>query len=154
MEKKTPPPLKTPQVPQLDGQLCFALYSTSLAMSKLYRKLLRKLGITYSQYLVMMVLWQRDQLTVGEIGEQLFLDSATLTPLLKRMEALELILRVRAINDERQVIISLTKTGNAMRKQTLDFPNSVLCAIECMPVQARELKQQLESLRTALLKNV
>lgn len=154
MENKTPPLNKTPQVPQLDGQLCFALYSTSLAMSKLYRKLLRKLGITYSQYLVMMVLWQRDQLTVGEIGEQLFLDSATLTPLLKRMEALELIMRVRAVNDERQVIISLTKTGNAMKKQTLDFPNSVLCAIECMPVQALELKQQLESLRTALLKNV
>ena len=66
------------QVPRLDGQLCFALYSTSLAMNKLFRKLLRKLGLTYSQYLVMMVLWERDGLTVSEVGERLFLDSATL----------------------------------------------------------------------------
>ena len=150
METKTP---QLSQVPQLDGQLCFALYSTSLAMSKLYRKLLRKLGITYSQYLVMMVLWQRDALTVGEIGEQLFLDSATLTPLLKRMEALELLTRVRAASDERQVIISLTKTGLAMREQVSDFPYSVLCAIECLPEQAIGLKSQLETLRAALMKN-
>ena len=84
------------QVPRLDSQLCFALYSTSLAMNKLYRKLLRKLGLTYSQYLVMMVLWERDGLTVSEVGERLFLDSATLTPLLKRMEQAGLLSRARA----------------------------------------------------------
>ncbi|PRC94250.1 MarR family winged helix-turn-helix transcriptional regulator [Solimicrobium silvestre] len=144
---------KINQVPQLDGQLCFALYSTSLAMSKLYRKLLRKMGITYSQYLVLMVLWQRDELTVSDIGAHLYLDSATLTPLLKRMEALELITRERAANDERQVIISLTKTGNAMRKQAAELPNSVLCAIECMPEQAIDLKMRLEALRASLMKN-
>src|SRR5476651_672304 len=98
MDTKTPPApsAAASAVPQLDGQLCFALYSTSLAMTKLYRKLLRGLGITYSQYLVMMVLWQQNEVTVSDIGERLFLDSATLTPLLKLMEAQDLITRVRA----------------------------------------------------------
>ncbi|MES2072100.1 MAG: MarR family transcriptional regulator [Pseudomonadota bacterium] len=144
---------KTNQVPQLDAQLCFALYSTSLAMSKLYRKLLRKLRITYSQYLVMMVLWQQDELTVSEIGERLFLDSATLTPLLKRMEAQELITRVRAANDERQVIISLTKTGDAMRKQAIEVPKSVLSATECSAAEATAMKNELALLRAKLAKN-
>src|SRR3954470_16753630 len=107
--------VKNADVPKLDNQLCFALYSTSLAMTKVYRKLLPKLGLTYSQYLVMMVLWEQDGLTVSDIGERLFLDSATLTPLLKRMESAELITRVRAVSDERQVIITLTKSGDTLR---------------------------------------
>jgi DNA-binding MarR family transcriptional regulator len=144
---------KINQVPQLDDQLCFAMYSTSLAMTKLYRKLLRKLGLTYSQYLVMMVLWQQDELTVTDIGERLFLDSATLTPLLKRMEIQELISRNRAINDERQVIITLTKAGNALKKQASELPKSVLCAIECTPAQASKMKEQLAILRSSLMKN-
>lgn len=146
-------PDKINQVPQLDAQLCFALYSTSLAMSKLYRKLLRKLGITYSQYLVMMVLWQQDELTVSEIGERLFLDSATLTPLLKRMEVQELITRVRAANDERQVIISLTEAGDAMRKQAIEVPKSVLRATECSAAEATAMKNELALLRAKLAKN-
>src|SRR4051812_5767237 len=105
--KKHPDDTTAAAVPQLDGQLCFALYSTSLAMSKIYRKLLRGLGLTYSQYLVMMVLWEKNELTVSEVGERLFLDSATLTPLLKRMEQAELLTRTRAASDERQVIIKL-----------------------------------------------
>jgi len=145
---------KINQVPQLDDQLCFALYSTSLAMTKLYRKLLKKLGLTYSQYLVMMVLWQQDEVTVSEIGERLFLDSATLTPLLKRMEGQELISRQRSPQDERQVIIKLTKSGNAMRKQTMEMQGSILCAIECTPAQAISLRQQLEVLRASLMNNV
>ena len=112
MDTKTP---DLEQVPKLDQQLCFALYSTSLAMNKLYRKLLRKLGLTYSQYLVMMVLWEQDEQTVSALGDRLFLDSATLTPLLKRMEQAELITRTRCPQDERQVIIALTPHGNAMR---------------------------------------
>jgi DNA-binding MarR family transcriptional regulator len=150
METKS---IKTKQAPQLDDQLCFALYSTSLAMTKLYRKLLRGLGITYSQYLVMMVLWQQNDVTVSDIGERLFLDSATLTPLLKRMEAQDLITRVRATNDERQVIISLTKAGNTLRKQAAELPDSVLCAIECTPAQAIGMKAQLAVLRASLAKN-
>jgi len=145
---------KIKQVPQLDDQLCFALYSTSLAMTKLYRKLLRKLGLTYSQYLVMMVLWQQDGITVTDIGARLYLDSATLTPLLKRMEALELITRERAKSDERQVIITLAKAGNALRKQAAELPKSVLCAIECTPAEAIGMKEQLAVVRSALMKNV
>jgi DNA-binding MarR family transcriptional regulator len=144
---------KTKQAPILDDQLCFALYSTSLAMTKLYRKLLRKLGLTYSQYLVMMVLWQQDEVTVSDIGARLFLDSATLTPLLKRMEVLELITRERAQSDERQVIIKLTKAGHALRKQAAELPKSVLCAIECSASEAIDMKEQLAVVRASLMKN-
>ncbi len=90
----------------LDQQLCFALYSANLAMHKVYRKLLSQMDITYPQYLVMLVLWQQDSLTVSEICERLFLDSATLTPLLKRLENAGLINRQRSRQDERQVVVS------------------------------------------------
>ncbi len=147
----TPPPQQ--RAPRLDGQLCFALYSTSLAMSKLYRKLLRKLGLTYSQYLVMMVLWEQNQLTVSEVGERLFLDSATLTPLLKRMEQAGLITRVRAASDERQVIISLTEQGERMREDAALLPESVLHATDCSVEQVVGMRDQLAALRANLMKN-
>ena len=99
----------------LDSQLCFALYSTSLAMNKVYRKLLGGLDLTYPQYLVMLVLWEGDGITVTDIGERLFLDSATLTPLLKRLEAAGLVSRTRAQADERQVIVALTRQGRELR---------------------------------------
>jgi DNA-binding MarR family transcriptional regulator len=102
----------------------------------------------------MMVLWQQDEVTVSDIGARLFLDSATLTPLLKRMEALELITRERALNDERQVIIKLTRTGNALRKQAADLPKSVLCALECSAAEAIGMKEQLAVVRASLMKNV
>lgn len=137
-------------VPQLDDQLCFALYSTSLAMSKLYRKLLKKLDITYSQYLVLMVLWEQDQQTVSSIGERLLLDSATLTPLLKRMEQAGLVHRVRAASDERQVIISLTDQGSAMRKEAAGFPAQIMCASGCDVEDLTALKKQLDQLRASL----
>ena len=141
------------QAPRLDNQLCFALYSTSLAMSKLYRKLLRKLGLTYSQYLVMMVLWERDGLSVSEVGERLFLDSATLTPLLKRMEQAGLLRRVRAASDERQVIISLTEQGDQLREQAATLPEAILNASHCKVEQVVEMKQQLDLLRGNLMKS-
>src|SRR5712664_3493621 len=112
----------------LGEQLCFALYSTIAAMNKIYRKLLRELGVTYPQYLVMLVLWERDELMVSEIGERLFLDSTTLTPLLKRLEASGLVSRTRAANDERQVIITLTRQGRALKSQAQEVPESVFCA--------------------------
>jgi DNA-binding MarR family transcriptional regulator len=143
----------TQQVPRLDGQLCFALYSTSLAMSKLYRKLLRNMGLTYSQYLVMMVLWEKNELTVSEVGERLFLDSATLTPLLKRMEQAELLTRIRAASDERQVIISLTDAGSKLREQAALLPACVLEASGCSLDQVIGLKEQLTDLRTNLNNN-
>lgn len=141
---------KTDNAPRLDNQLCFALYSTSLAMSKVYRKLLPRLGLTYSQYLVMMVLWEQDELTVSDIGERLFLDSATLTPLLKRMEAAQLITRVRAANDERQVIITLTKSGDALRSKALEMQGEVLCATACSLDEVVAMKEQLVALRSKL----
>jgi DNA-binding MarR family transcriptional regulator len=145
--------VKTDTAPKLDNQLCFALYSTSLAMSKVYRKLLPKLGLTYSQYLVMMVLWEQDELTVSDIGARLFLDSATLTPLLKRMEAAELITRARAVNDERQVIIGLTKSGDALRVKAGEVQNEVFCATQCNLDEVLAMKDQLIALRTKLASN-
>jgi len=140
-------------VPQLDDQLCFSLYAASLAMSKLYRKLLANMGVTYSQYLVLMVLWEEDQQTVSRIGERLQLDSATLTPLLKRMEQAGLVHRVRAASDERQVIISLTAHASELRKEAAKFPPQLLCASGCSLEHVVALKQQLDALRDNLGKN-
>ncbi|MDX5445912.1 MAG: MarR family transcriptional regulator [Zoogloeaceae bacterium] len=138
---------------QLDQMLCFALYSTSLAMNKVYRGLLRELDLTYPQYLVMMVLWERDELTVSDIGERLFLDSATLTPLLKRLEAAGLVSRARATSDERQVVVSLTEAGRALRARAEQVPQGVLCATACSPEELQQIKQQLEGLRERLHRN-
>src|SRR5690606_27679491 len=107
------------------------LHSTVLAMNKVYRKLLRTLDLTYPQYLVMMVLWEQDQLTLTDIGRRLFLDSATLTPLLKRMEAAGWVTRSRAEQDERQVIVALTPAGRALKQKAAQVPVEVLCATEC-----------------------
>jgi len=137
----------------LDDQLCFALYSTSLALNKVYRRLLAPLGLTYPQYLVMMVLWERDGLSVSEIGEKLFLDSATLTPLLKRLEASGLVTRTRASHDERQVIVELSSEGRALKAQAKSVPSELACASECSPDDLVAMKQQLESLREALARN-
>ncbi|PWK85896.1 MarR family winged helix-turn-helix transcriptional regulator [Fulvimonas soli] len=134
----------------LDQQLCFALYSTGLAMTKLYRKLLAGLELTYPQYLVMLVLWERDGLAVSEIGERLFLDSATLTPLLKRLEAAGLVSRTRSAEDERQVVIGLTAQGRALKKRAAAVPGAVFCATGCERDELLALKRQLESLRERL----
>src|SRR5476651_1884895 len=106
----------------LDQQFCFALYSANLALNKVYRKLLAKLNLTYPQYLVMLVLWERDEVMVSEIGDHLFLDSATLTPLLKRLEIAGLLGRYRSSVDERQVIIRLTERGRALRESAQTVP--------------------------------
>lgn len=135
----------------LDEQLCFALHSTVLAMNKVYRKLLRSLDLTYPQYLVMMVLWEQDQLTLTDIGRRLFLDSATLTPLLKRMEAAGWLTRTRAEQDERQVIVALTSAGRALKQKAARVPVEVLCATECAPDELAALKVQLEQLRGSLM---
>lgn len=137
----------------LGNQLCFSLYSTSLAMNKLYRKLLRDLDLTYPQYLVMMVLWERDRLTVSEIGERLYLDSATLTPLLKRMEAQGLVVRQRDAADERQVIVSLTAQGQDLRERAEAVPALVFQASECSVAELSAAKQQLDRLRDRIMKN-
>lgn len=136
----------------LDDQLCFALYSTGLAMNKIYRGLLRDLGLTYPQYLVMLVLWERDGLTVSEIGERLFLDSATLTPLLKRLEVAGLVRRQRAQADERQVIVSLSPDGQALKSRANAVQRGVVGATQCSADELAATRKALERLRERLLR--
>jgi DNA-binding MarR family transcriptional regulator len=137
----------------LDQQLCFALYSTMLGLNKVYRALLKSLGITYPQYLVMLVLWERDDLMVSEIGERLFLDSPTLTPLLKRLEAAGLVARNRSGADERQVIVSLTAMGKRLRERAVASPGCVAAAMECAPREIDTLRSRLIDMRSKLYKN-
>jgi DNA-binding MarR family transcriptional regulator len=137
----------------LDEQLCFALYSTTHAMNKLYRRVLQRLGLTYPQYLVMMILWEGDGLTVSAIGERLFLDSATLTPLLKRLESMGLLARERSAEDERQVMVRLTKEGRMLKRAAAEVPDAVFCAAQCPPEELRAIKSALERLRANLLRS-
>ena len=134
----------------LDNQLCFALYSTSLAMTKLYKPLLEALGLTYPQYLVMLVLWERDGLMVSELGERLFLDSGTLTPLLKRLETSGLIARIRDVQDERRVHITLTQAGRALKAEAAHIPACILKASQCTLPDIVALTQQVQTLRKNL----
>lgn len=135
----------------LDQQLCFALYSTSLAMTKLYKPLLAPLGLTYPQYLALLVLWERDGQTVSELGERLFLDSGTLTPLLKRMEVAGWLQRERATVDERRVIVSLTAEGRALRQKARPIPLKLAKATRCDASELASLTQRLQQLRSQLL---
>ncbi|WP_312212569.1 MarR family transcriptional regulator [Pseudescherichia sp.] len=148
MKTKSTAPADAPLA--LNNQLCFALYSANLALNKLYRQLLAPLGLTYPQYLVMLVLWERDDVTVSEIGEQLFLDSATLTPLLKRLESAGLLVRQRSRQDERQVAVTLTESGRALQQQALTIPESVRCAAACDTDSLAALQHELETLRHQL----
>ncbi len=135
---------------QLDKQLCFALYSTSLAMTKLYNPVLSKLGLTYPQYLVMLALWELDGVTVSALGERLALDSGTLTPLLKRLESAGLVIRLRDSADERRVLVSLTDAGRRLRQPALNVPQQMLCATQCTLEEIQALTQRLQSLRATL----
>lgn len=137
----------------LENQFCFALYSASLAMTKTYKPFLDKLGLTYPQYLVMLVLWQQDDVLVKSIGEKLFLDSGTLTPLLKRLEASSLIQRTRDESDERQVRITLTKEGSALKKKAQCIPHDVLCASGQSHEVLQNLRSQLSAIRDDLAKS-
>lgn len=135
---------------QLDRQLCFALYSSSLAMTKLYKPLLTPLNLTYPQYLVLLVLWEQDGQSIGELGERLSLDSGTLTPLLKRMEQSGLLSRERDAEDERRVRLTLTKDGRALKTEARRIPESLACASACSLQELESLTQRLHQLRQAL----
>lgn len=135
----------------LDNQLCFALYSASLAMTKTYKPLLDALGLTYPQYLVIMVLWQQDNILVKDIGQRLYLDSGTLTPLLKRLEASGFITRTRDGEDERQVRIALTVQGRQLRETARTIPEKILCATGLDIHTLHELRNSLSAVRTDLL---
>ncbi|MBX3618466.1 MAG: MarR family transcriptional regulator [Rhizobacter sp.] len=136
---------------KLDLQLCFALYSTSLAMTKLYKPLLAPLGLTYPQYLAMLVLWEHDGIGVGDLGHRLFLDSGTLTPLLKRMESAGWLQRQRAADDERRVIVSLTPAGRALKQKARRVPLQLAQATQCEAGELQSLTQRLQQLRAQLL---
>jgi DNA-binding MarR family transcriptional regulator len=134
----------------LGNQLCFAIYSTAHAFNRVYKPLLDRLGLTYPQYLVMLVLWERDGVPVKDIGERLFLDSGTLTPLLKRLEAAQLIKRTRDTADERQVLIALTSQGQALREKARAVPQSILAASACSIAELSAMKNDLVALRDRL----
>ncbi|VTU13601.1 MULTISPECIES: MarR family winged helix-turn-helix transcriptional regulator [unclassified Variovorax] len=143
---RTQPP-STDEMLRLDNQLCFAVYSASLAMTKLYKPLLDKLHLTYPQYLVMLVLWERDGLMVSELGERLSLDSGTLTPLLKRLEASGLVARIRDVDDERRVRVTLTAAGRKLKARAAGVPGCLMAATQCSVPELIALTQQIQTLR-------
>jgi MarR family transcriptional regulator, organic hydroperoxide resistance regulator len=134
----------------LGNQLCFAVYSTAHAFNRAYKPLLDRLGLTYPQYLVMLVLWERDGVPVKDIGERLLLDSGTLTPLLKRLEAAGLVKRSRGTEDERQVLIALTSKGQALREKARAVPEAILAASACSIAELSAMKTDLITLRDRL----
>ena len=135
---------------RLDNQLCFALYSASLAMTKLYKPLLDELGLTYPQYLAMLALWELDGLMVSELGERLSLDSGTLTPLLKRPEAAGSIARIRDVEDERRVRITLTAAGRKLKARAEKIPACIVSATQCSLSEIVRLTRELRELRGRL----
>jgi DNA-binding MarR family transcriptional regulator len=143
-------PQAADQLLRLDNQICFAVYSAAHAFNRVYKPLLDRLGLTYPQYLVMLVLWEGDGVPVKEIGERLFLDSGTLTPLLKRLERAGLIKRTRSTEDERQVLIDLTAQGQALKDKARTVPPSILAASECSVTELLAMKNEIVALRDRL----
>ena len=138
-------------MPRLERQLCFAIYQVGHAFNRAYRPILAELGLTYPQYLVMLVLWEQEGLTVKELGERLMLDSGTLTPLLKRLEASGLIRRERDARDERQVRIHLAEKGEGLRWQGRCVQEAIGQALGGAAADAGRLRDQLDLVRDALL---
>lgn len=141
--------------PTLEQHLCFALYRASRAMIRGYGPLLEPLGLTYAQYLVLVVLWETDAASVRQLGERLSLDSATLTPLLKRLEAQGAIMRQRDSADERVVRVHLTKQGRALRAKCRDFPLAAACRLgnfadPALLAQVNRLREELTELANRL----
>ena len=134
----------------LDNQACFALHSTSLMMTKVYKPLLQVLGLTYPQYLAMMVLWEKDGLTVGEISTKLLTDPGSLTPLLKRLEGEGLLSRTRSREDERVVIVELTAKGRELKESAKTVPQCILGASGFSIERLQNLQAELQALRSHL----
>ena len=136
--------------PPLEDQLCYAVYSAAIAIQRLYKPLLDDLGLTYPQYLVLNVLWKEDELTVGAIADQLALESSTLTPLLKRLETIGLLRRVRKIENQRQVVISLTEKGRSLQSRTGCLGGALLKASLQSPGELASLNQDVRKLRDTI----
>ncbi len=131
---------------KLNNQLCFPLYAAARNVTGLYTPCLKPLGLTYTQYLVFLVLWEKDGIPVGEIGEKLMLDNGTLSPLLKKMEQAGYIERKRSHEDERVVVITLTEAGKALQEKAKDVPGQVAGCIDLPPEKARQLYELLYEL--------
>jgi MarR family transcriptional regulator, organic hydroperoxide resistance regulator len=134
----------------LDNQLCFPLYALSRQMTALYRPYLEELDLTYPQYLVMLLLWQHEKLSVKEIGCELWLDSGTLTPLLKRMEETGLLTRLRSTHDERIVHVQLTKEGIQLQKKAAGIPDHIFSELSISNAQLKSLKKELSAILNKL----
>ncbi|NTW71165.1 MAG: MarR family transcriptional regulator [Eubacteriaceae bacterium] len=132
----------TEEALKLDHQLCFALYVSSKEIIKKYKPLLEPYGLTYTGYIALLALWEEDDVTVKDLGERLYLDSGTLTPLLKKLEALGLLDRKRG-SDERNVFISLTEKGKTLKKETLHIPRDLICSANIDLENARQLRALL-----------
>ncbi len=128
---------------KLENQLCFPLYASSRKITKLYRPILEPLGLTYTKYITMMALWEKDNVSVKELGEKLYLDSGTLTPLLKKLENQNLIIRKRNPEDERNLIVTLTKKGKNLKDEALKVPQEISSCINISPKDAKELHRLL-----------
>lgn len=135
---------------KLEDQLCFAVYACAREITKLYHPLLKELGLTYTQYVTLLALWEQDHVTVKKLGARLYLDSGTLTPLLKKLEAMGLLTRKRDKKDERSVIIALTEQGVLLKAKVLDIPKKLFCQAGITPEEADKLRAQI----TSMLKKV
>lgn len=135
---------------RLDRQVCFPLYAASNLLTRLYRPVLDKIGLTYLQYLVMLVLWEKAPQTVGSLGDRLHLDSGTLTPLLKRMEAAELITRLRDPSDERRVLVTLTEKGRSLREPASRVPATLARELALSSAELDALRDAVQGMVTAL----
>lgn len=135
---------------KLENQLCFLLYASSREMTKQYKPLLEKLNVTYPQYLALLLLWEHETLTVKKMGELLYLDSGTLTPMLKRMEQQGLITRKRSEEDERSVLISLTENGESLKEKAADIPRTILGLSKQSGEDLKQLKSALYTLLETL----
>lgn len=136
--------------PLLNQQLCFALYSTSRAITKVYAGLLADLGLTYPQYLTMLVLWEKDGLSVQEIADRLYMEGATATPLIQRIERLGLVHKKRSATDERRQDVFLTDKGRALRARAADVPSQLGCALNITDEKAHALLDEIAQIRAAI----
>ncbi|OOM79402.1 MarR family transcriptional regulator [Clostridium sp. BL-8] len=131
---------------KLDNQVCFSLYAASREIIKLYKPVLDKFNLTYTQYIAMLVLWEDEKSTVKDIGKRLHLDSGTLTPLLKKIEGMGLVTRYRDVNDDRVVIVELTEKGRSLKDEVTEVPNEIACKVK-MPIEKlMVLKKHLDEL--------
>lgn len=136
---------------KLENQLCFSLYALSREIIRLYKPFLDKYNLTYTQYLTMIVIWENNSINIKEIGTRLHLDSGTLTPVIKKLEAMELITKHRDVNDDRVVIVELTESGKNLREEVLNVPELVSCQLGLTKDEFDTLKTPIENLLNRLI---